>query len=80
MENVTLTQEVISNFKKFRANFQAANDMYEKLREHTGKYVSIADGKVLGYTDSYEEAIKEYGSISGIYIELISKDNIFWIL
>ena len=80
MEDVVIPPEFISSFKKFRANFSAANEMYRQLQDHIGEYVVISDGKVMGYEDSYEKAMRKYGSISGIFIDLISKENIFWIL
>jgi hypothetical protein len=80
MENVTLPSELIAGFKKFKSNFEAANEMYDQLQDHIGKYVAIDDGKILGYADTYEEAVEKYGKIVGIYIDLVSKENIFWIL
>ena len=80
MENVSLPDDVIASFKKFKMNYEAANDMYEELRQHIGKYVAIDDGKVMWFTETYQEAKKKYGSSDSVFIDLVTDNNIFWIL
>ena len=80
MENVSLPNEVIDAFKKFKSNYEAANNMNDELLNHAGKFVSIDNGKVLGYTDTYQEAVEKFGSREGVFINLVTEKNIFWIL
>ncbi|MCI2412526.1 DUF5678 domain-containing protein [Cuniculiplasma divulgatum] len=80
MENVALPDDVINSFKKFKNNYEAANKMYSELKDHKGEYVAIDNGKVKGYTETYEDALEKYGNIEGVFIELITDENILWIL
>ena len=80
MENVLLPAEVINSFKKFKRNYEAANSMYNELKEHVGKYVAIDNGSVIGFTDTYQDAKEKFGNIDGVFIELVTDKNIFWIL
>ena len=80
MENVTLPDDAGNSFKKFRRNYEASNRMYNELKEHVGKYVVIDNGNVIGFTDTYQEATEKFGKIDGVFIELVTDKNIFWIL
>jgi hypothetical protein len=80
MENVSLPDNLVASFKKFKSNYEAANNMYDELKKHMGKYVAVDNGKVLGYTDTYQEAIKKYGSSESVFIDLVTDNSIFWIL
>jgi hypothetical protein len=42
--------------------------------------VAIAERKILGYSDDLDSLIKEFGSIKGLYVDLITPDNLIWIL
>ena len=80
MENVLLPDEVINSCKKFKRNYEAANSMYNNLQEYAGKYVAIDNRSVIGFTETYNEAKKKFGRIDGVFIELVTDKNIFWIL
>lgn len=80
MESVTLSPEIIANFNKFKQNLKVANEKYHELENHIGKYVVISDGKIAGYADTYQDAKDNYKDEGDVYIELITKNNISWIL
>jgi len=80
MENSTIPQQMIRSFEKFRNNYNLLNENFELLKKNEGKYVAIGNGKILGFSDSRESLVKKYGSIEGIYIDLITPSNILWIL
>ena len=80
MESVTLPESVVASFMKFKSNYEVANAMYNELKEHVGKYVVIDNGSILGYTDTYKEAKEKYGKSESVFIDLITDDNVFWIL
>ncbi|MCL5732097.1 MAG: DUF5678 domain-containing protein [Candidatus Thermoplasmatota archaeon] len=80
MEYVSPPNEAIASFKKFIHNYEAANNMYEELKDHVGKYVAVDDGKILGYANTYREAMERFGNTKSVFIDLITDKNIFWIL
>lgn len=80
MESVSLPEDVIASFRKFKSNYEAVNNMYGDLKNHLGKYVVVDNGIVLGYTDTYEEAIKKFGKSESVCIDLVTDNNILWIL
>lgn len=80
MENISLPNDLIASFKKFRSNYEAANSMHIELKEHIGKYVAVDDGKILGYTSTYEEAMEKYGTSESVFIDIITASNIYWVL
>lgn len=80
MESVTLTPKEVENFRKFRNNFELFNRKYEEFKTHIGEYVAISDGKVMGFGSTDKEMRQKYGAIEGVFIDLITADNILWIL
>lgn len=75
-----IPQEVLEDFKRYANNAKFANEKYQELKRHVGEYVAIADGKILGYSFSKDELFEKYGNTTGVFIDLITPENLVWIL
>ena len=80
MENTIFTSDDIENFKKFYKNFEYANSVYKELRDHINEYVAISNSRILGYSKDKQVLLKDFGRSSDIFIDLITDENIKWIL
>jgi hypothetical protein len=80
MDNAFLSADDLQKLKKFNDNVQSANRLYNKLQAHVNEYVVISNGEIKGYFKSLAEARKEFGELEGVFIDLITPENISWIL
>ncbi len=80
MENITLTPEQVKTFRKFSDNFESYNRMYNDIKSHVGEYVSISEGKILEYAKTREKLVNKYKDVPGVFIEMITDSNLYWIL
>ena len=80
MKSATLSPEIIANFNTFKQNLKVVNERYLELENHIGLYVIISRRKIEGYADPYRQAKENYKDKGDVYIELITKNNIAWIL
>lgn len=72
--------EVLEDFTEYAKNAEYANSIYQELKSHVGYFVAIAEGRILGYSSDKEELTEKFGNIKGVYIDLITPENLIWIL
>ncbi len=79
MEETTIPMELLSSFKKYAENFEWAQQNFETLQEHVGKYVAIANKEILGFGDDKKSIEKKFKNVDGLFIDLITP-TLLWIL
>lgn len=72
--------EVLDDFAEYVKNTRYANSMYQELKDHVGHFVAVADGKILKYSLDKDELTAEFGHLKGLFIDLITPENLIWIL
>ena len=80
MVEVDIPKEILTAFDAFSENVDYAFANYELLKRHEGQYVAIGNKAVLGFSDDREILEEEFKHVNGLFIELITPENLLWIL
>lgn len=80
MEESIITSEDIRKFQKFKKNFETVNSKFKDLQEHVGQYVAVGNGRILEYSNDKNSLINKFKHIEGLYVDLVTPENVFWIL
>lgn len=72
--------EAVAIMKRYSENHDWLNRNFKKLQKYRNKFVAIDDGSVIISADTREEVEEKVKGRKGVYIEMITADDILWLL
>lgn len=72
--------EAIEAFRTYQSNLRWAKENDRKLERYAGKYVAVASGRILESSSSGEELEKKYHDVPGVYIAVVNRRGLRWVL
>lgn len=76
----TDTAAALESLKRYRDNLVWAKQNRESLERYAGKFVAVAQGKVLDASEDRGELETRYSTVPGVYIAAVVKRGTRWIL
>ena len=80
MVEADIPKEMLTAFKAFSENVDYAFTNYELFKGHEGQYAAIGNRAILGFSEDRGGLEEEFKQVNGLFIELITPENLHWIL
>jgi hypothetical protein len=66
--------------RAFDANMKWARSHDSELAKHPGKFVAVADARVLGEADNPKELEEKFAGKKGLYVTFVTLPGLLWVL
>jgi len=75
-----VSADAIEAFRSYQDNLRWAKENGRKLERFAGKYVAVANGRVLEAAKTAAELEAKYNNVPGVYIAVVVRRGLRWIL
>jgi hypothetical protein len=75
-----VSADTIKSFQSYQSNLKWAKENGRKLERYAGKYVAVANGRILDSAQSGAELETKYKDVPGVYVAVVVRRGLRWVL